>query len=669
MKSLVFILNFLSFTLSYSQSGLKNEKYQYAKMNSNQVEMRYLDDYGPNQNAYVKCPNSCKCFKITRRVQCDGYNFNSNFEKPSTMLLSIIYGIPSDVVELELNSYVFEQNQLNFQSFPLKLEYLTRLHIFNSNLQFIQQSILTVNFPSLKILNLNKNNFGKIDNSPFAYTNITYLSMMNNANLELTEKTFLNSKIISLNFNSCNFGLDNSLTKNLQNNLYSNFLNKLYYKQKIDVDEVGGLVKFPFQSLIPLNKTLLYLSLQNNYISSINDKWSFVLRNIKKVKFHRNPWHCNCVLSWLHNFLVVHQKLNQEYIMPTCATPQNFENIQFDKIASNNMICVAPKFTVLASIFGGKRENVDRQQLKCAASGDPAPTIYWIEPNSDTTTFKPANVHSFDIIANARDRDLNYKLKNSQNFIYPAHTDAILNVTKSDGSYICIAYNNVGNVTMMMNVTWPHISQNIIPSHFSHKFYNFSNFDEKNSPQSIKPHNSKFYMDYQSAFLKKENVVYKYKNGGYSATILSGAIVGSHLLTLLIVLPIFLYYKKRKSKKYSNSNDSSDKLPNFPASNRSENYDCPSFKHQTVVTQKRDSFIDKKGTPNPIIYYPNSNQNSLGRYKFEPFCPPSNSTKKHSPLQGNQIKKNVLQGSHVNEFTPFTSKFYPPQSYRINSSN
>jgi len=76
-------------------------------------------------------------------------------------------------------------------------------------------------------------------------------------------------------------------------------------------------------------------------------------------------------------------------------------------------------------------------RLKCSATGDPAPTIYWIEPSGRTTKY-----------ASSTDEDVR-------------HNDGLLTTRDLNGShapflhgtYVCIASNEAGNVTLSINIS------------------------------------------------------------------------------------------------------------------------------------------------------------------------------------------------------------------------
>ena len=101
-------------------------------------------------------------------------------------------------------------------------------------------------------------------------------------------------------------------------------------------------------------------------------------------------------------------------------------------------------------------------RLKCSATGDPAPTLFWIQPNGRTTKYSsltasvvpaaPVGLGSATALPGAVEDGAR-------------RTDGVLTVgggrtsTASSspltGMYICVANNDAGNVTLAVNISWP----------------------------------------------------------------------------------------------------------------------------------------------------------------------------------------------------------------------
>ena len=101
-------------------------------------------------------------------------------------------------------------------------------------------------------------------------------------------------------------------------------------------------------------------------------------------------------------------------------------------------------------------------RLKCSATGDPAPTLFWIQPNGRTTKYSPSTsggggggggavvVQAPALVA------LPGTVEDGAR-----RTDGALvlggptSSTPLTGMYICVANNDAGNVTLAVNISWP----------------------------------------------------------------------------------------------------------------------------------------------------------------------------------------------------------------------
>jgi len=108
-------------------------------------------------------------------------------------------------------------------------------------------------------------------------------------------------------------------------------------------------------------------------------------------------------------------------------------------------------------------------RLKCSATGDPAPTLFWIEPNGRTTKYPQSTTTSVHVPTSASGGTAGAAVDD------PARrTDAVLMLTDRPstalaaaaamsaspvtGLYICVANNEAGNVTLAVNISWPSLA-------------------------------------------------------------------------------------------------------------------------------------------------------------------------------------------------------------------
>lgn len=142
-----------------------------------------------------------------------------------------------------------------------------------------------------------------------------------------------------------------------------------------------------------------------------------------------NPLHCNCELLWL-------RRLDRDDDLETCASPPNLKGRYFWNLKEEEFTCEPPMITQHTHrmlVLEGQTAN-----LRCEASGDPAPIIHWIAPN---------------------DRLLG---NSSRTSVYANGTLSITITTSKDyGTFTCIAANVAGESTAQVEVSivqLPHLS-------------------------------------------------------------------------------------------------------------------------------------------------------------------------------------------------------------------
>jgi hypothetical protein len=119
-------------------------------------------------------------------------------------------------------------------------------------------------------------------------------------------------------------------------------------------------------------------------------------------------------------------------------------------------------------------------RLKCSATGDPAPTLFWIQPNGRTTRYGPLQHHPHQQQQSASaalgaDGSDGSRRTDGVLLLKPLSSSSIAGqsagaadaggsgivtgggaaVAGASGMYICIANNEAGNVTLAVNVSWP----------------------------------------------------------------------------------------------------------------------------------------------------------------------------------------------------------------------
>ena len=137
-------------------------------------------------------------------------------------------------------------------------------------------------------------------------------------------------------------------------------------------------------------------------------------------------------------------------------------------------------------------------RLKCSATGDPAPTLFWIQPNGRTTKYAPSQLHHQQpsaamLVASSSTAASGGTVPDNSDG--SRRTDGVLLlkpdgrqqassmvatppdvvsaatgggasgtvVAGTSGMYICIANNEAGNVTLAVNVSWPQFNRTPSP--------------------------------------------------------------------------------------------------------------------------------------------------------------------------------------------------------------
>uniref|UniRef100_A0A8C6S6E1 Leucine-rich repeat and fibronectin type-III domain-containing protein 2 n=1 Tax=Neogobius melanostomus TaxID=47308 RepID=A0A8C6S6E1_9GOBI len=142
-----------------------------------------------------------------------------------------------------------------------------------------------------------------------------------------------------------------------------------------------------------------------------------------------NPLHCNCELLWL-------RRLDRDDDLETCASPPSLKGRYFWNLREEEITCQPPMITQHTHrmlVLEGQTAN-----LRCEASGDPAPIIHWLAPDER-------------LLGNS-----------SRTSVYANGTLSItITTTKDYGTFMCIAANVAGESTAQVEVSivqLPHLS-------------------------------------------------------------------------------------------------------------------------------------------------------------------------------------------------------------------
>jgi len=207
----------------------------------------------------------------------------------------------------------------------------------------------------------------------------------------------------------------------------------------------------------PLNNSLKNLWLNGNELEQLDPRFQTIFLSLTHLRLGSNPLHCNCEVVWLKEFYDKHRKLFEGgagVALPSCNSPQRLKDKFFSTLSLFDFRCMPPVFNNIDAMF----DDVTAK-LRCTASGDPAPTLFWIQPSGESRRYSPSNDEDV-----RRNEGL---LRITQTPDKAQAGPVALGERAQDlsGMYICLALNEAGNVTLTLNVTWPnsHNHHNHLP--------------------------------------------------------------------------------------------------------------------------------------------------------------------------------------------------------------
>jgi len=100
-------------------------------------------------------------------------------------------------------------------------------------------------------------------------------------------------------------------------------------------------------------------------------------------------------------------------------------------------------------------------RLRCSATGDPAPTLFWIQPNGRTTKYSPSTASVSPAApvglgsASALPGAVEDGARRTDGVLILSGRASTADSSTLTGMYICVANNEAGNVTLAVNISWP----------------------------------------------------------------------------------------------------------------------------------------------------------------------------------------------------------------------
>ena len=336
------------------------------------------------QQAPNACPTACFCNQPSKIVYCSRRG-----------LTAIPNGVSSDTLQLNLNGNIFQSTALQRANFS-GYEQLEHLYLSECGIEKIEVGTF-VNLVALKWLDLSNNRIRTLTERSFNGLTLQHLFLNGNRQLQLLPESFDGLVTTGLYLHDC------------------------------------SLVRLRPEVLSPLNSTLRYLWLNGNELDRIDQRLSGVFSALSHLRLGSNPLHCNCEVVWLKEFFERSGEIFKGAVAPSCLTPLRLRGKYFNELSLFDLRCQAPMFNNIETTFG-----LTTGRMKCTATGDPAPTLYWIQPSGKTTRYNPSVDE--DVRKNEGVLQLETEDGNSMSMF---------------GMYICVANNEAGNVTLTINVSWP----------------------------------------------------------------------------------------------------------------------------------------------------------------------------------------------------------------------
>lgn len=340
----------------------------------------------------VGCPSPCFCNVLSRIVYCSRRG-----------LTAIPSAIPADSLELNLNVNAFESGHLRRSNLSRHAR-LRHLYMSDCGLTNVDADAFA-DLARLKWLDLSNNRIRTVD--PFVFSGLDLDHLFLNGNRELAGlgiMSFAGLRTAGLYLHDC------------------------------------ALTDLAPAVLGPINATLRSLSLNGNRLTVLDRSFAGIFASLTHLRLDGNPLRCNCELAWLR---AMYEGVGRDGGLrggpgtPSCGSPERLRGRSVDRIPTAEFRCQTPSFADIELSFGPTET-----RLRCSATGDPVPVLYWIQPTGQATRYVASRA-VVTVEGGGQQRN-----------------QGLLTVRANDGNqtrrgmYICVANNDAGNATLSVNVTW-----------------------------------------------------------------------------------------------------------------------------------------------------------------------------------------------------------------------
>lgn len=349
------------------------------------------------------CPSTCLCNSLSRIVYCSRRG-----------MTSLPVALPAGTVQLNVNGNVFASPTLrgtNFTGYGGEGRgegegggvHLEHLYMSECGIEELSPGTF-VDLAGLRWLDVSNNRIRILERGTFRGLDLEHLFLNGNRELRILPDSFDGMSTVGLYLHDCH------------------------------------LTVLEPDSLVPLRGELRYLWLNGNRLERLDRSLVGTFAGLHHIRLGSNPLVCNCDAVWVKDFYDDNEDLFRGAIPPSCSWPPGLKSRSFPDLDAGQFRCRIPMFSRVEAFF-----DESQVRLNCRATGDPAPSLYWIQPSGSTNRYSPPS----DAEVQENEGELVVEQDRS---------------SRQRGMYICIANNDAGNVTLTIAIPGPSAAPALFPS-------------------------------------------------------------------------------------------------------------------------------------------------------------------------------------------------------------
>lgn len=331
----------------------------------------------------VDCPRTCLCNTLSRIVYCSRRG-----------MTSLPHLLPVRTTQLNVNGNAFAATVLRRDNFSGYGDgTLEHLYMSECGLEELDTGTFE-DLVDLRWLDVSNNRIRTIAKDTFRGLSLEHLFLNGNRELEILPDSFGGMTTVGLYLHDCH---------------------------------LAYLVP---EAFVPLRAELRYLWLNGNQLERVDRGMLETFLGLQHLRLGSNPLLCNCDVIWLKELYDSNEEIFRGALSPTCLWPPKLKSKRFSELDVDSFRCRVPMFSRVEAFF-----NDSQMRLNCRATGDPAPSLYWIQPSGSASRYSPPS-------------DL--EIQENEGVLVVGEQGA-----RQRGMYICIANNEAGNVTLTIDIPNP----------------------------------------------------------------------------------------------------------------------------------------------------------------------------------------------------------------------